>query len=78
MSRNYDSWCNDCKKSTARSDEHASSTAEVSRELVQCLNCGSCFLEETRYIKLKTKGVSEHDWDRANKEAWKMVEGKKK
>ena len=75
MSRDYEEFCPECKRFSARKEiinEDVSPYLDNSVFLLQCLekDCGACFkvTRVTEYDKLETKGTSDSDWKKAEKE----------
>ena len=72
MSRDYDQYCNGCKKENARS-----LYVDNDIQLIQCLkeDCGAMYMAKTVYTKLESKGVSEIHWRTGLREIEKILRG---
>ena len=64
MSRDYHEYCSECGRYNARRG-FVSSTELVTKEVLQCLDCGACCVFITSRKKLKTHGTNEAAWKEA-------------
>lgn len=71
MSRDYDRYCEDCERYSARSNQ-----VNDDIELYQCLekDCGAMYMSKTIFTRLKSKGTSETAWKKGVKEINKLIE----